>query len=67
MSSYVCSNCGSPAAIDSRMGSVNHYLMCECVSDRYRIPGSYGGSRSDTYDDNVFHAHPIPAEEFRRR
>jgi hypothetical protein len=49
------------------MGSVNHYLMCECVSDRYRIPGSYGGSRSDTYDDNVFHAHPIPAEEFRRR
>lgn len=34
MNKYVCSNCGAPCGQDSRMGSLDVYLMCECASPK---------------------------------
>jgi len=34
MSDYVCSNCGAACGQDSRMGSLDVYLVCECASSK---------------------------------
>lgn len=67
MSTRVCSNCGAVCGVDTRGGSVDYYLVCECNNPRHRVPGTYGGSRADTYDDNIFGVRPVPPEEFARK
>ena len=66
MSAMVCSNCGAVCGRDTRGGSIDHYLLCECDSPKYRVHGTYGGSRDDTYDDNVFGARPVSVDEYRK-
>ncbi len=40
---YVCSNCGSPCGQDSRGGSCDVYLICECAKNPIWINDGRGG------------------------
>jgi hypothetical protein len=57
---YVCSRCGKPAAIDSRMGSETVYLDCGCDSNKVWINDGRGGYY-------VSSAEPVLPEEYARR
>ncbi len=59
---YVCSNCGSPCGSDSRMGSLDVYLVCECSKHSVWINDGRGG-----YHIYLNDAQPIPAEKFKRK
>lgn len=61
MSERICSNCGSACGIDSRMGSVNHYLVCECASAKnsHWINDGRGG-----YTIHLNDARPVPIDEY---
>lgn len=53
---YVCSNCGAACGQDSRMGSLDVYLMCDCASSKNTqwINDGRGG-----YSVHLNDAHPV--------
>lgn len=58
--SKVCSNCGEPCGSDSRMGSMDYYLVCDCNSEKIWIDeGSRGG-----YYVTKNNAHPVTPQEY---
>ena len=58
----VCSNCGTPCGIDSRIGAVNHYLTCSCDKGGYWVQDRIGG-----YWENGTNARPVTPEEYARQ
>jgi len=64
MSNRICSNCGAPCGIDSRMGSVDHYLVCECASAKntHWVDDGRGG-----YHVHLNDASPVTWEEYSKR
>lgn len=57
MAEYVCSRCGRPAGSDSRGGSLDVYLTCECRNRGTWVNDGRGGYwESD--------ANPVPAEDY---
>lgn len=64
LNNYVCSNCGSPCGQDSRMGSLDVYLICECASPKNSFWFNDGMGGYTVYLNN---AAPITTEEYVRR
>lgn len=59
---YVCSVCRTPCGQDSRMGSLNVYLVCECARDYVWIDDGRGG-----YSVNRNGAEPILFDDLVKR
>lgn len=64
MSNYVCSNCGSPCGEDSRMGSLDVYLACECGSPKNSrwINDGRGG-----YTVYLNDAQPVHIDQYKKK
>lgn len=58
---YVCSNCGTEAGVDSRVGSASHYLTCQCATKGYWVNDGRGG-----YWQSIKNATPIPVEQYNK-
>lgn len=58
---YVCSNCGAKCGQDSRGGSLDVYLVCECASEKnsHWINDGRGG-----YSIHLNNATPIEIGEY---
>lgn len=61
---YVCSVCGTPCGQDSRMGSLDVYLVCSCSEPRNRVwvDDGRGG-----YDVTLNGAKPVRVQDFQGR
>jgi hypothetical protein len=62
MEVFVCSVCRSPCGQDSRMGSLDVYLTCECARDPIWINDGRGG-----YSVNRNGAEPVRFSELAKR
>jgi hypothetical protein len=58
----VCSNCGAHCGVDSRMGAIDHYLVCDCSMRGMWIDDGRGG-----YWVCTNNARPITIQEYQEQ
>lgn len=60
MSEYVCSVCRQPCGTDSRMGSLDVYLVCKCADRTLWINDGRGG-----YSVSANGAEPVRVQDLK--